>query len=104
MRPKGPRAGMVFLGRRQSAPSPATSGFGDRCKVFLHSRGAGWPLLELVGATFGRGHVPLAPLPFKSDYDRLPVLCSLSIMSVKMTMMMMISTKLSDVSLVSLVA
>jgi len=95
---------MVFLGRRQSAPSPAASGFGIAVKfscILGVPDGLSW---NLLGPRSEGGMPLLAPLPFKSDYDRLPVLCSLSIMSVKMTMMMMISTKLSDVSLVSLVA
>jgi len=76
-RPKGPRSGMVFLGRGwgQAAPSPPARGVEERCKlpqqdlgrspgcwkVFLHSRGTRWTLLELVGGQVWGGMASLVP-------------------------------------------
>ena len=75
VRGQGSRAGVGLLGKGSQSPphklgsavlssSPGSGQSPDREKVFLHSRGATWPLLELVGGQVRRGVgvAPLAPL------------------------------------------
>jgi len=86
LRSKGPRAGVGFLGRGQGSQPPSHQlggleelrkfpqrGTGQkrgREKVFLHSRGASWPLLELDGGQVrGPPMASLPHLPLKSAYE-----------------------------------